>query len=183
MSEVSKTFISAKKCVGPSKIASILGYDRWCNRETLKNRLENGYWSENKECLTFGNDKEPIARMFYEKYKNCRVSEAPFERDKTRRLVGKSDGLIGTDGGLEIKCHFNGKTLKSIPDYYMTQVVAYMFLYKRTWWDFMSCAFTDDGKLRKCNITRVYWKNHKDTWFREWYPEILKFIEEVKWAK
>lgn len=175
-----RKFIQPKKCVGPSQLSSILGFNKWCDRSTLKKKLEEGYWDDSNERTDFGCQNESVVRAFYERYKKVTVQEAPFVRGCNGRLVGKGDGLVGTDGGLEIKCHFTGDVLDTIPPYYMIQIVAYMFLYKRSWWDFMSCSF-QDGKLKKCKIIRVYWKNHMRTWENEWYPAIVTFIREVKW--
>lgn len=151
-------------------MAVVLGIsERFCTSALLKNRLEKGYMQEvPTDAMQFGIDNEQIARYFYQKYRKVNVKKADFVRgvcvNGKCRLVGIADGLIGTDGGIEIKCHMNKDVCHTIPSYYMTQVVAYMFLYKRQWWDFVSCSFID-GKLKKCKIIRVYWKNHRDTWF------------------
>lgn len=175
-------FIQPKRCIGPSKISSILGYNRWLSREQLKHQLENGYWEHFNTRIDFGNRNENVARVFYQKHKETKVQDAPFRSEIGGRFVGKADGLIGKDGGLEIKCHKDRDVLDQIPNYYMVQIVAYMYLYKRDWWDFMSCSFRD-GKLKRCKITRIYWKNHYVTWEREWLPQIKQFIKDVNWKK
>lgn len=179
---MSETYHKPKKCVGPSQLSSIVGLNKWCDRETLKKRLECGFTEQRPDCLEFGNRNEPIVRRFYERKKGVTVLEAPFVKAFNWRLIGKGDGLIGRDGGLEIKCHTNGSTLDSVPPYYLIQIVAYMYLYRRPWWDFVSASFTEEGRLKQCRIIRVYWKNHSLTWFNEWLPEIIKFINEVKWT-
>jgi len=173
--------IPPKKCVGPSNISSILGYNKWCSKETLKTNIEQGYYDTPNENMLFGIQHEAVCRKFYEKYKKIKVADPPFVRACNNRLIGKADGLISNDGGLEIKCHNNKDALQEIPLYYMCQIVAYMYLYQRPWWDFMSCSF-ENGKLKKCHIRRVYWKNHKDTWEQQWLPQIVEFINSVKWC-
>lgn len=184
-------FIPPKKCIGPSQLSSVLGFNKFLDRETLKKRLQHGYIDDRsaaeRSCMDFGIRKEEIARTFYQRWLrkermslngDLRVLPADFARDGTRRLVGKADGLVGTDGGVEFKCHLDKDPLKTIPNYYLCQIVAYMWLYRRQWWDFVSCGFQGD-QLTKCNITRIYWKNHRSTWENEWYPQIELFIHET----
>lgn len=181
-------FVPPKKCIGPSQLAVVLGIsERFCTRNLLKTRLENGYMQDSPtDAMQFGIDHEQVARNFYQKHHKITVQKANFVRgayfNKNYRLVGIADGLVGSNGGIEIKCHMNKDVCHKIPSYYMTQIVAYMFLYKRQWWDFVSCSFTD-GKLKKCKIIRVYWKNHQNTWFQDWYPKIIEFIKSVKWQQ
>jgi len=183
MQKQQKKWVQPKKCIGPSKLASILNMTPiWCTPAQLKQQLENGYWDHNNHRIDFGNRKEAVGIEFYKRNRKVDVKQAYFANALNRRIIGKADGLIGDDGGVEIKCHKDRDVLESIPPYYMVQVVAYMYLYKRAWWDFVSCSFKDD-KLKKCRIFRVYWKNHRDTWQREWLPEIKKFINRVNWKK
>lgn len=178
---MSRKFVGPKRCIGPSKLASILGMNRWCSREQLKAELEQGSWQESNPAIEFGIKNEALAIKFYEHHRKLKVNEARFERDLNGRLVGKADGLVGVDGGLEVKCHNNRPPLDKIPLHYLVQIVAYMALYQRQWWDFMSCGFKD-GRLDRVKIIRVYWCNHQDTWNLEWLPQIEQFIEEVQWA-
>jgi predicted phage-related endonuclease len=171
-----------KKHVGASQVGTILGFNRWKDANTLKSELKNGYTQQVKECMNFGKKYEPVALRFYQRHTKTKIQKAGYKRDKTRKLIGIADGLIDDEGGLEIKCHMNGKVLEKIPDNYLAQVVTYMFLYNRTWWDFMSCAFDTTGektKLMKCHIQRIYWKNHKDKWLKDWYPKILDFTSDL----
>lgn len=172
-------FVPPKKTIGPSQISSILGFNKFCDRETLKDRLLHGYHAEQRECMDFGIRKEGVAKVFYQRYKGCRVISPDFARDPTGMLIGKADGLIGTDGGVEFKCHPDKDPLNGVPNYYLCQVVAYMWLYRRSWWDFVSCGFEGD-QLTKCNITRIHWKNHKATWENEWYPQIMSFMGDLR---
>lgn len=186
-----RKFIPAKKCIGPSQLSSVLGYNKWCSREELQKRLETGFWDTITDRMEFGIQYESVAVKFYEKYKKCIVKEAGFVKDGANsRFVGKADGLIDVPlvlnglslgcGGLEIKCHKDGSILEEIPQYYLVQVVAYMFLYQREWWDFMTCGFVNN-RLKKCKITRIYWKDYKDQWHKQWYPQIIDFIKNVRW--
>ena len=186
MHSQSQKWVPPKRCIGPSQIGTVLGLNKWKDAATLKHELENGYYQVIRPCMTFGIEKESTAVRFYTKQTSNKVTKANFKRAISCRLIGIADGLIGSDGGLEVKCHMNGRVLDKIPDNYLVQVVAYMFLYKRSWWHFMSCGFDCSNlskpHLVKCHIHKIYWKNHSNRWYKEWYPQIKKFINDVNWS-
>lgn len=88
---------------------------------------------------------EPYARAEYEKRAGVTVEQIGFARlDTDAFTLGASpDGLIGGDGGLEIKCP-SAKTYVQtvlsgeVPAYNMAQVMACMYVTSRSWWDFVS---------------------------------------------
>lgn len=91
-----------------------------------------------------GVDLEPIARDMYELKTGQKVVEVGFvELDE---YVGVSpDGLIGEDGGIEIKCvkdvnHFklilNGR--KGIESKYLWQIQMNLLVTGREWWSYVS---------------------------------------------
>jgi len=95
------------------------------------------------EHMQRGNDLEPMARATYEFVKDCKVDEVGFCLSDSK-LVGVSpDGLIGEDGGLEIKCpkettHISYLVKGELPSIYKPQVQGSMWITGRKWWDFMS---------------------------------------------
>ncbi len=46
----------------------------------------------------------------------------------------------------------------------------------------MSCCFDSDNNITDYRIYRIYWKDVKDRWNNEWYPQLDKFIQNVKWC-
>ena len=180
-----KEWIPPKKCIGSSQVGTILGINKWKDASTLKHEIENGFYKEVKECMTFGINNESHALRFYSIKTQNKVKKASFKSAVSGRLVGIADGLVGNVGGVEIKCHMNNKVLDIIPPHYMAQVVTYMFLYKRDWWDFVSCGFSEEPgrpRITKCHIHRIYWKKHKKEWFSDWYPKIKQYISSIKFA-
>ncbi len=177
-----KKWVPPKKCIGASQVGTILGINKWKDASTLKNEIENGFYADTNDCMTFGINNESHALKFYKIKTGRKIVKATFKNALSRRLVGIADGLIGDDGGVEIKCHMNNKVLDIVPPHYMAQMVTYMFLYKREWWDFVSCGFSDKSLITKCHIHRIYWKNHKKKWYDAWYPKIKQFISETKFA-
>ena len=105
--------------------------------------------SAEKEIYTNGDmergiELEPVAREMYELENSAKIEQVGFiEIDD---YTGCSpDGLIGEDGGIEIKCqddknHFkmilNGE--KEIDSKYIWQIQMCLFLTNRKWWDYVS---------------------------------------------
>lgn len=91
---------------------------------------------------------EPIAREKYAEHNGVTVQEIGFMvRDDWGYSIGASpDGLVGDEGGLEIKCprakaHIKTIVADEVPTQYMAQVQACLLVSGRHWWDFVSfCA-------------------------------------------
>lgn len=95
-------------------------------------------------ALQWGADVEPFAREAYELETGELVQESGFILHPEFDFVGASpDGLIGSDGGLEMKCPKSSivhlqRFLDGMPDEYMPQVQGCMWVTGRKWWDFVS---------------------------------------------
>ena len=95
------------------------------------------------EHMTRGTELEPEARRMYEFISDNKVDEVGFCMHDTLEAGASPDGLIGDDGGLEIKCpaasthveYLRGDTL---PSKYKQQVMGCLWITGREWWDFMS---------------------------------------------
>ena len=89
-----------------------------------------------------GIELECQARGIYEMTNKVKVEEVGFiERDEYSGC--SPDGLIGEDGGLEIKCHNNLKHFKlllnkKIETGYIWQIQMNLFITGREWWDYMA---------------------------------------------
>lgn len=95
------------------------------------------------EHMKRGNELEPQARTAYEFIKLCKVDEVGFCLDDGKLIGVSPDGLIGEDGGLEIKCpkettHISYLAKGDLPLIYKPQVQGSMWITGRNWWDFMS---------------------------------------------
>lgn len=100
-------------------------------------------------ATVWGVQNEPIARAWYERINNVQVQQLGFT-EASPSYGGSTDGLVGEDGGIEIKCPFNGSNhlehclIDGLPymkqyfkDHYW-QCVSNMLLNGRAWWDFIS---------------------------------------------
>jgi hypothetical protein len=91
---------------------------------------------------------EPIARDRYAEHNNVTVTQVGFMiEDRWGFQIGASpDGLIGDDGGLEVKCpraktHIDTILTDQVPPQYMAQIQTSLLVSGREWWDFVSfCA-------------------------------------------
>ena len=95
-------------------------------------------------ALQWGTDLEPYAREAYELETGNIVTESGFIVHPEYPHVGCSpDGLIGTDGGLELKCPKSStvhleRFISGVPPEYMPQIQGCMMVTGRKWWDFVS---------------------------------------------
>lgn len=89
---------------------------------------------------------EPFARDLYAEH-YAPVTEIGFARldTDTYTLGASPDGLVGSGGGIEIKCprprtHLATLRTEKVPAQYMAQIQACMHVLDRDWWDFISYA-------------------------------------------
>ena len=88
-----------------------------------------------------GTDMETEARAWYEMQRDVDVTRVGLVLRDDKLVAGSPDGLVGEDGGVEIKvpaAHTHvGYLLGDEPDY-VGQIQGYMYLTGRRWWDFCS---------------------------------------------
>lgn len=105
--------------------------------ERLSGTIVDSYKSP---AMQRGNDLEPFAREEYQlKTFNLVKEVGLIEVDEN--IVVSPDGLIGSDGGLEIKCleHnalINFLMTKKIPTDYQWQIQGCLWASEREWWDY-----------------------------------------------
>lgn len=108
-----------------------------------------GYTNEHMQR---GHDEEPLARMAYEEQYFCDVTNGGFFEDGD---TGTSpDGLVGSDGMIEIKSHVPSAhyaviARQSFASAYKWQLAGHLKTSGRDWVDFVSyCSnFPEDKKL------------------------------------
>lgn len=104
-----------------------------------------GEWREvSARSLAWGKDHEQEARARYEITNGVAVSETGliFHSD-TPWIAVSPDGLVGDEGGVEIKCPETSKEHirhieKGLPPIYKPQVQGCLWITGRKWWDFVS---------------------------------------------
>lgn len=95
-------------------------------------------------AMEWGTQHEPLARAAYEAVTGEDVQTVGFIKHKSLAWLGGSpDGLIGDDGGIEIKCPYVSTVhvdtlLNGMPSEHMAQVQGNLWITGREWWDFIS---------------------------------------------
>ena len=149
--------------------------------ERLSGRSEDHYVSPEME---WGTEFEPIARSAYEIATESMVDTVGFVLHPTFDFAGSSpDGLVGDDGGLELKCPKTTTHIKwlmdgGVPEEHQAQCLWNMICCERQWWDFMSY----DPRMpegRKIFIVRM---NRDEARIAEIEAEVSKFNDEVEAA-
>jgi putative phage-type endonuclease len=119
--------------------------------ERLTGRAEDHYVSKE---MKFGAEQEPFARTAYEIKTENTVDQVGFVFHPRLDFTGASpDGLIGDDGGLELKCpktatHLAYMMAGTVPEDYQYQMLWNMACAERKWWDFASYDPRMPEKLR-----------------------------------
>lgn len=109
--------------------------------ERLTGVANEGFTSS---AMQWGTDQEPIARIAYEFMNDVDVEQVAFVIHPRIEDSGASpDGLVGSDGLVEIKCpntatHIETLTKAVIPAKYITQMMWQMACTDRQWCDFVS---------------------------------------------
>lgn len=131
--------VIAKTKSGPA--ASRANYAAQLVCERLTGAVEAGFSSA---AMQWGTDQEPNAREAYEYQTGEFVEQVAFLDHPTIAMTGASpDGLVGTDGMLEVKCpntatHIETLLSGKIPAKYQTQMAWQMACAGRQWCDFVS---------------------------------------------
>lgn len=133
-------------------------------------------------AMAWGTETEPLARSAYEAATGEMVEEVGFIDHPTIPNFGASpDGLVGTDGGLEIKCpntatHIDTLLSGAIDSRYIYQLSTGMACTGRKWWDFVSFdPRLPDNLSYKC--IRIY---RDDALIAEIELEVIRFLEELE---
>jgi len=108
------------------------------------------------EWMQRGTELEPLARNFYELASGNDVQEIGFCKHDTLECGVSPDGLIGTDGALEIKCpspqvHVSYLRGDKLPTKYVQQCQGVLWICEREWLDFVSY-----NELMPALIVRVF---------------------------
>lgn len=130
------------KLITPSGKASTSakGYIDEIVSEMLMGRAEETFQSA---AMLRGKELEPEARAWVELQQDYDVQQVGLGIIDDLRAGASPDGLIGDDGGLEIKCptpkiHTSYLREGKMPDAYIPQVQMNIWLWSRDWWDFCS---------------------------------------------
>ena len=134
----------------PSKTREDYLYEIVCERLTGK-----PYETFHSFAMDDGNNNENEARTCYEaEYGVMVIEDGGMICPAITDFWASPDGLIGDDGGLEIKCpktkkHIETMNKKVVDTGYIYQMTGNLIVYGRKWWDFESFdpALPDNIKM------------------------------------
>lgn len=168
--------IIAKTKSGPS--ASRQAYAVQLALERITGQREDGYTSA---AMQRGTELEAEARAAYETERGVLVREVGFVDHPSIAMAGASpDGMVGSDGLLEIKCpdskqHLEYLRLQTVPARYKPQVQWQLACTGRAWCDFASYdpRFPEGLQLHVVRVPR------DAEYIAELETEVTKFLAEV----
>lgn len=129
-----------------------------------------------------GTEQEPISRAAYEAHSGQFVEQVGFIQHPTMRWFGASpDGLIGTDGVLELKnpntaTHLAYRKAGQPPAKYRYQMMAQIACTGRKWADFVSF----DSRLPESKQLFVVRFEPKQDEMDEMLEKVQKFLDAVQ---
>ena len=136
--------------------------------------IADDYWIERGRAL------EPKARKAYSFLTDASVREVGFIYLDDDRMVGCSpDGLVGDDGGIELKCpapatHLQWVAQDEMPSQHMAQVQGAMWVTGRPWWDFMSyCPEIEGMEAWRVRVPA------DEAWQAALDEHVLEFVAEL----
>jgi len=141
---------SAVKCgkISASNMSDVLAKGQGKTRRAYMMRLLaeriSGIPQENYQnsAMLWGVENEPLAKEAYEA-STLNVTEQVGFIEVDAFLGCSPDGLIGDDGGVEIKCpntstHLEYILAGKVPPEYICQIQSTLWMTGRVWWDFVS---------------------------------------------
>lgn len=134
-------------------------------------------------AMQWGKDNEGTARALYEAKADVFVDQVPFIDHPTVEGFGCSpDGLVGTDGLVEIKCpnsttHWEYFKKNTPPQKYVIQMQAQMACTNTQWCDFVSF----DPRMPERSQLLIVRVERDDSFINDvMIPEITTFLNEVE---
>lgn len=158
-----------------SRVGSILGVNPYQTANDVLRAMVREYAGAESEftgnaATQHGERMESVALAYYERVSGNKVDQTGLvKHDKYSWLGASPDGLIGIDGGLEIKCPYWAKEPYSVYDKpsYFAQVQHVMEVCDLEWMDFF-CYISEEKYL----LERV---ERDRSWFQSAFPTLQDF--------
>lgn len=136
-----------------------------------------GAWQQNLER---GQEQEASARASYEAITGELVEQVGFIRHSTIRTGCSPDGLIGTEGGCEIKSVIPTVQIETIltgsyPSEHKAQIQGNLWNTGRAWWDFCSFSLDMPEHLR----TYIFRVVRDEAYILNLAAEVTVFLSEI----
>ena len=160
-----------------SNLGALMGLVSWTSRVEAYRRMMGWSKFEGNAACTYGIEMENTALNAYSLATGNKVDQSGLHlHPQYRFIAGSPDGLVGTEGMIEIKCPFYTKVPHcKVPNYYYLQINCLLECTQRNWCDFVSWT------MPAMTIFRVY----KDPDLFEWlcthsYKDIWDAVQQNK---
>ena len=172
-----------------SIVGAILGHSPNMTRDGAMRRMVRDWLGAESEftgniATEYGTFNEPGACAEYVMETGNHVDHVGFIVAQDGDWAGCSpDGLIGEDGGLEIKCPF-GKRKDAAPEFksleeqphYLDQVQFSLWVTGRAWWDFYQWAAGGTSLVRV--FPDAAWQEKNIPSLRDFHAEFLRIVND-----
>lgn len=170
-----------KDIIGKTKAGSYAAARKNYRAELLIERL-TGRSSERftSAAMEWGTETEELARLRYSLRTHNQAKLVGFLQHDELQAGASPDGLVGTDGQIEIKCYNTAnhiETLRSgvMPSEHMAQVQGQLWITGRQWCDFISF----DPELPPQAQLFIQRMERDDTYIKMLESEIRGFLAEL----
>lgn len=169
-------FAARKNRLTASAVGAVLGQAPYMTREDVMRMMVRAYHGAEREftgniATGYGEANEDGARWQYELETGNDVTKAFFDTFEDW-LGASSDGYVGNDGLVEIKCPYS-KKIKPLADqaHYYSQIQVQLICTGRKWCDF----FTWTPDATNCERVEVdhKWRDENIPILRQFYAEYL----------
>ena len=162
-----------------SNLGAALGQVGYVSRLTAYKRAAGTDDFEGNEATRWGVDNEDTAIAAYEAFAGVRVEPTGlWQHPSIEWLAGSPDGLVGTDGVLEVKCPYYQQHKgphQTVPPHYYLQLQTLLQCTGRAWCDYVCyCAH------RGMSIHRA---TRDDMLFQDLYADMAAFATAVRTKK
>lgn len=184
-SELYKLMKRSRDGKEPGKVAEGYIFDKLA--EELTNGTILDYTQLDTKEVRWGHRWEPVARELYETQMGVNVELCGFV-EWSRMFGGSPDGLVGEDGGIEIKCPYNTavhaqylllaspEELQALKPEYYAQIQGNLLATGRQWFDFVSY----DPRVQNPTFALKVLRIPRDEAFIDMIREALDLAEGAK---
>ena len=147
-------FAARKGKLTASLAAACLGFDKYCSKQKAYRSIIGTHTETENKHMRWGSEFEAAARQAYECETGNLVEETGFWIHPDHPWLGASpDGLIGSDGAIEIKCP--SKHPEKVPINHRIQMIVQMACTGRRWCDYATFACTDQSLGMTLVVRRI----------------------------
>jgi len=131
-----------------------------------------------------GTEQEPVAKVAYMAKTGQIIEDVGFIKHPTLKAGASPDGLIGDDGGIEIKSVIPTVQIETIrrgeyPKAHIPQVQGNLWVTGRKWWDFVSFCYVMREGLNPDLQLYIFRVERDDACIDHLEMEVVKFLKEV----